>query len=478
MNKTIAIFTTLIFTAAIAGNLCGQTGSASGQAKPTNRFEAGADQANRTQQAVEKIEKAITVLVPGGIVDGTPRKEKITAIIDAFVKGQARDAMDSLEKLSAEDSSLPPAEILMAGLTFAVGDNNSGLKLLETSAVKNPNYPGLYLSFAQIALNTNRITDASLHADKTARLIETGDLSQEQKRHFLKQYYEIATGIFLRRKQNAKADEMLEQLQALSPNLPFYFFSKAELAFRGNNNDQALQFLTQHSNLIDSKRLPELTLVDWLKSTGKDGPAQDLLLKTVQQNPKDATTQMMAAQMYMAQEDFPNALAALQKFEAINGGESNQSLDMKGRIAFAGLSYDVAAEHFRKLNQKPRKDASSLNIMALCLVESDNTDQRKQALKISQQVASRMTGNPLAIASLGYILLKNGETEKSNQLMQRVIMSRQTTPEISYFIANWLIENGQSDQATEILKQSINSKGLFLYRSASRKLLSRLEGTK
>jgi len=325
--------------------------------------------------------------------------------------------------MSAEDPNLPPAEVMMAGLTFAVGDNKTGLALLETSAVKHPEYPGVYLSFAQVAINTNRITDASLHADRTARLIESGNLSPERKKHFLKQYYEIATSIFLRRKQNEQANGMLEELQAVSPNLPFYFYSKAELAFRDGNNDSALQFLKQHATAIESKRLPELTLVDWLKNTGKGGLA-------------------------------------------------------KGRIAFAGLSYDAAAEHFRNLSKMAPKDASSANILALCLIESDDPEKKKQALQISQRVASTMTGNTLAVASLAYIYLKNGEAEKSKQLMQRVAMSRKATPEISYFLANWLIENGQPDQAANLLKQALNAKGLFLYRSASLNLLASLEAEK
>lgn len=469
MTKTIAICVSVVLFAASAGTLQSQTAT-----QQTSRFQAGAEQNARNQRAMENIEKAIAVLIPGGIVAGTPRQEQFATVIESFAKGQARDAMDALEKMAAEDPNLPPADILMAGLTFAVGDNKSGLALLESSAIKHPNYPGVYMSFAQIAINTNRITDASLHADKTARLIESGNLSPERRKHFLKQYYEIATSIFLRRKQNKEADGMLQELQAISPNLPFYFFSKAQVAFRDGNNDAALQFLKQHATATESKRLAELTLTEWLKNAGQGGPAQDLLLKTRQQNPQDAATQMMAAQMFMAKEDFQNALMALKSFEEINNGETNQSLDMKGRISFAGQSYDVAAGHFRNLNMKAPKDASSANILALCLVESDDPEERKMAIQISQRVATSMTGNTLAVASLAYIYLKNGDVEKSNQLMQRVMKLGQTTPEISYFVANWLIENGQSDQAASILKQALNSKGLFLYRSASRKLLTDL----
>lgn len=479
MNKTLSICAALFLVVALVGNVSGQNADLKDQAMPgNNRFENGAVQAARTKEALESVEKAIAVLIPGGIADGSPRKEKFAAVIDSFIKRQSRDAMDALEKMAAEDPGLPPAEIMMAGLTFAVGDNKSGIALLENSAIKHPDYPGVYLSFAQLAINTNRITDASLHAEKTARLIEAGNLTPQQKSHFLKQYYEVATSIYMRRKQNDQASKTLDQLQAITPNLPFYFFSKAELAFRAGDNDLALRYLKQHAGATKSKRLPELTLVDWLKNTGKSQPAEELLLKTREQNPKNATAQMMAAQMYMSREDFPNSLLAIKQFEEINNGESPQSLDMKGRIAFAGLSYDVAAEHFRDLTIKAPNDPSNANILALCLVESNDPQKQKEAVQISQRVASRMSNNPLAVASLAYILMKNGEKENSKQLMQRIAMSRQTTPEVSYFVANWLIQNGQPDQAAGILKQTIDVKGLFLYRSAARKLLSSLQKEK
>ncbi|QEG25114.1 tetratricopeptide repeat protein [Mariniblastus fucicola] len=468
--------TVILFVAAVSSGISwGQIGDqATQEPAQANRFENSVDQSARAQRALENIEKAIAVLIPGGIEPGSPRQKNFAAVIESFAKGQARDAMDALEKMATEDANLPPAEVVMAGLTFAVGDNKSGMVLLESGAIKHADYPGVYLSFAQIAINAGRLTDASLHADKTARLIETGNLSPERKSHFLKQYFEIATSIHLRRKQDEKAQEMLAQLQNVAPNLPFYLRSKAELAFRAGQNDQALQFLKQYATATESKRLPELTLVDWTKNSGKDEAAKELLLNTIQQHPSDATAHMMAAQMHMAGEDFPNALMSLKKFEDLNGEETQQSLDMKGRIAFAGLSYELAAEHFRKLSQLTPNDPSSANILALCLIESDDPELQKQAMQISQRVASRMSGNTLALASLAYIYLKNGEKEKSQQLMQRVAVSRQATPEVSYFLANWLVENGQAEQAANILQQALDSKGLFLYRSASRKMLSRL----
>ena len=468
-------FCAVVCATAISSTLLAQDNAAT--PKPGNTQAPAGNQvdAAAVERATTNVRKAISVLIPGGIAEGTPRGDQFGSVIDKFGRGLARDAMDDLEKMCAADSELPPAEIIMAGLTFAVGDNKSGIALLESSAIKTPDYPGVYLSFAQLALNGGRVTDASLHADKTAKLIESGNLTPAQKDHFLKQYYEIASTIFSRRKQDSQADKMLELLQALAPNRPFYFYSKAELAFRAGKNEVALDFLKKHAQSIESKNLPELTLVDWLKNTGKTDSAEQLLVDTVTKNPNDATAQMTIARMHMAKENFPDAESAIKKFEQINGGEVNQSVDMKGRIAFAGGNYELAEAHFRNLNARTPNDPSTMNIYALSLVERNEAEKQKLARQLSGRVAERIPNNPLALASFGYICLKSGDKPLAQKLMQRVAMSRQATPEISYLLANWLVDTGQTKQAIDILKQAVDSKGLFLYRSESRRLLAKLQ---
>ena len=440
---------------------------------PTSSIAAQTNQ-EAVKRATENVRQAISVLIPGGIVEGTERKAQLDAVIDKFGRGLARDAMEDLKRICAADSELPPPEIIMAGLTFAIGDNKSGIALLENGATRFPDYPGVYLSFAQLALNAGRVTDASLHADKTASLLESTEFTAAQKEHFLKQYYEIAASIFSRRKQDAQANEMLERLQAVTPDRPFYFFSKAELAFRAGDSDTALEFLKKHAKSIDSKNLPELTLVDWLKNTGKTDPAEKLLIDTVASNPGDAPAHMMIARMYLANENFPAASDAIRSFEKLNKGETNQSIDIKGRIAFAGGNYELAEAHFRSLNARTRNDLSTQNIYALSLIESKDPKDQQLARQFSGRVVDRMQNNPLALASLGYICLKTGESELAGKLMQTAVMNRPKTPEISFLLANWLIETNQKDQAKLILQEAVDAKGLFLYRSAARRLLATL----
>ena len=469
----LIVFGPLVFSLAAAESAQFEKSAQQGEPAAANPASSQPNQ-EAVQRATANVRKAISVLIPGGIVDGTERKTQLDAVIDKFGRGQARDAMEDLKRLCAADSELPPPEIIMAGLTFAIGDNKSGITLLENSAARNPDYPGVYLSFAQLALNAGRVTDASLHADKTASLLENAKLTDAQKEHFLKQYYEIAASIYSRRKQDARADEMLERLQAVTPNRPFYFFSKAELAFRAGDSDKALEFLKKHAASIESKNLPELTLVDWLKNTGQTEPAEKLLVDTVANNPSDAAAQMMIARMHISNENFPAASDAIRNFEKLNKGETNQSIDLKGRIAFAGGNYELAEAHFRSLNARTRNDLSTQNIYALSLIESKDPEDWKLARQFSGRVVDRMQNNPLALASLGYICLKTGETDLAKRLMQTAVMNQPKTPEISFLLANWLVETNQKDQAKLILQEAVDAKGLFLYRSAARRLLAKL----
>ena len=254
-----------------------------------DRFNSGASEVPdeaRDNRARDSVETAIKVLIPGGITEGSPREEQIKIAIDAFLTGDAAKSLETLKALKSTDAEMPPAEFLLAGLSFAVGDNKSGAVLLERNAVQHPDYPGIYLSFAQLAINDNRITDASVHAEKTQRLINDSNFPETWRKHFIKQYYEITITIHLSRKETDAADLALKRLQGAEPDLPFYFLSRAKLAFQVGENTPAIDYLTKYGEVTGLKRLPELTLATWLRKRGKIDDAKQLLIDTVAKHPE------------------------------------------------------------------------------------------------------------------------------------------------------------------------------------------------
>ena len=446
--------------------------------KEKNLADAKAKKDLQTQKAKQSIKQAVAVLFPGGVPEGSPREEQLSLVVDTFIGGSAPDTLDQLRTMVANDPDLPPAELLMAGLAFAVGKNPTGLAILESSAIEYPDHPGVYLSFAQLAINAKRITDASLHADRAARMVQAGDFSPVAAQHFKKQYYEIVTNIRMLRNQTDLADQSLERLQATEQGLPFYFFNKARLAFLDGQTDQTLRLLNQHAQAKeadDNDRLPELTLVDWFRAADKPLEAERLLLETIDRHPDNVAALKMTAELYLSKENFVDALKTIELYQKASGGENITTLEMKGRIAFAGLSYTVAAQNFQNFAKLSPNNPAGVIMLSLSLIESERPDMRKNAQAIAEQVAQRMSQNLLAVATLGYIYQKNGLPEKADPLMRRVAAASNGSPEISWFLAYWLAKKGKKEDAIKLLEVMVETKGLFIYRTAARKLLADLK---
>lgn len=427
----------------------------------------------RDRRIAGAITGAINVLIPGGIGANPKREAGFATAVSMFQRGQAKDTLDHLEKMCKEDPELPPAKMLLAGLTFSVGDNNSGIALLEKCATENTEYPGIYLSFAQLALNSGRVTDAVAHSEKTRRLLNESKFSAAQQNLFQKQYLEILTGIFLRRQQYDQASTVLDQIQAIEADLPFYLYTKAEIEFRNDNFDQTLALLGKRAEKLGSSQLPEITLIEWFRKDRQQERSEKLLGETLEKNPEVAELHLMTASLQLGKEQFPAALVSVRKFEKLKA-ETVASLDIKARVAFAGQSYDVAESHFKTLIDRVPSDLSFRNIYALCLIESEDPEKKKEALKISQQVASRLTRNPLAIATLGYILLKAGNKQGASQIMSRIAATQGGSPEVTYLIAQWQYELGQKETASKLLEKAVKVNSLFLYRSAAKGLLQKV----
>ena len=438
--------------------------------------EAEARKNLTTKQQAETISKAMSLLIPGG-VDATPaRKASFDQIIEFFQKGEFKNVEEQLQKMQAADSELPPADFLMAGLAFAINNKSKGVALLERTAVQHPDYPGVYLFFAQLALNNNRITDAVSHVDKSRSLLSGQKLSAAQESFFSTKYLEILTAIFVRRGQSDQALESLSQLQALEADRPFYLLARAGISYRADDQDKAFEFLKKHALTLEPPGNPEVTLIGWYRRDRKTAEAEAFLEKSLKLQPQVPQLQMLAADMYLQQEKFNESMLALSQYESL-GGENKSALEhLKAQIAFAGQSYDVAETHYENLAKSNPKNLSFLNSYALCLIESENPEKRALAKSISQKVASQMRNSRLALATYGYTLLKNGDGKQSSQLFSQLASTTsQDSPDVAYMMAHWQNELGQKEIASKILEQAVQVNSLFLYRSAAKSLLEKIK---
>ena len=479
MKKTELWFMSLLIVAIAL--LCQSSGSLlamqSGLSPQAGQEELTPEQQRNLESAKKSLLTALSEMLPGGIAPGSPRESAFKNAIEIFRTGKVKETLAAFDEMAKTDADLPPSQLIMAGLSFAVGDRQSGVGILEKCALQHAGHPSVYLSFGQLALNDGRVTDAAVQAEKAAAVIDGGKFSPAQLKFFKAKQIELGANVFLRRRQYDASRAALARLQSIEADRPAYFLALAELDFKEKDDyEGALASLERFAETAEQPKKPILTLVEWMQQSGKTDLAVNWMDRAVRENPTNKEIQLSAARFAMAREAFPDALISVRNFEK-EAGETFATKDIKGRIAFAQQNYGVAEAHFQVLNERAPQDINYANVYALCLIESNDKEKQEKAKIISQKVVQAIPENTLAVSALGYIHLRLGQLDEAKMLLGRAARSNKVTPEISYFIASLLHQTGQSKQAGAVIEQSLKAKSLFLYRSAARELANKIKAS-
>src|SRR5262245_50144234 len=108
--------------------------------------------------------------------------------------------------------------------------------------------------------------------------------------------------------------------------------------------------------------------------------------------------------------------------------------------------------------------------------------KRQQAIAYAENNMLRTTqGNqfsPEVFATYAWVLYKSGEKEKAGPYLDKVLATRQLTPDMAYYVGKILQDAGKIDEAIRFLEPADNSKAPFAQREATHKLLAELKAQK
>jgi tetratricopeptide (TPR) repeat protein len=435
----------------------------------------GLDNSNsQGQQIFEALFQELDNMIPGEFVEGSPQKKSIEDAVTAFQIQNIGRVNEIFKDLAANNKEYPPADLLLAALSYSVKDSQSGLILLERAAVEHPDYPGVYAAFARLAINQGRVSDALAMFEKFGRTLEASRLEPTAREHFEQQYLDGLIDVAMRQKHYDQARDYLDRQRASLPDNPKVLMVSAELEYHDGNVEESLAYLQQLKTKYPNTRTPESVLGNWFQQEGKTKEAEKWIRAAAEKFPNDAQVQLEFANWAISQEDFPIASSAIIKAEKATS-ESLFSRNLKGRIAFANQSYGVAEAHYRVIAEKQPNNFDASNMYALCLIESNDEKKQQLAREITIRNFRSLPDNVVAQAALGYVELKLGDPQQAKTILTRAARSAGTAPEIDYFLGALLAQLGESEQAQLLLDSALKHKGLFLYRSAAEKLSAELK---
>ena len=457
-----------------SGGVSGLSGLDEPLTRPSERDAANANR----QRVIQTIVEELAALIPGGVDAGTDQAKGLLEIANRFVERDGKGLEEALDKLEQIEPALPPRGLLMAGIHFVLNNGQVGQQLLEQAAVKHPDHPAISLAFARLAIAQNRLTDALALAEKGVRQLESAadTLNETQRRHYQLQLLDVRSLVAMRQGRYDDALQRVQQWETLKADDPKMLIKRAEIEFHRGNIETSQEYIAKFRSVTPNSLPSELILARWYRAKGDLDGLATWIQKAANQYPDNDTVQLEYANWALGNEDFTRASKAIQDVEA-RSGESPTTQLMKGRIAFAQGAYGLAETIFDELNQQQPNSFDIANMLGLSLAESADPEKQTRAIQIAQRNLQSLPNSQVAQAALGWALLKKGDLQNARAIFTRVARMPQLAPEIAYFMASLLEQEGKTAQAKIVLEPALEQQGLFLYRKPAEELKVRLEGT-
>lgn len=438
----------------------------------TEKWQAEAFQVAR-QELVDRLVQELDELIPGSYADRPDQMQRLKTLAEFFLDSNSVQVTEMMDELANADDRLPPRDLLLAGLSYAINNSNQGKTLLERAAIQHPEHPSIALAFARLALVQGRLYDALVLAENARMLSQKALLDDETKQHYEIEATDSITIIELRRGNLQAASGWSQQWEILDPQSDKMLLASAEIQFLMEKSDQAIEYLNRRSSEKQLELPTPLVLANWFQAKGDYTNYGKWMQAAYEKHPDNSLTQLQYAVFLLRQEEFDQAKTVISQYETEHG-ESIQSMLVLGRIAFSEQDYPAAEKLFEQVFQRQPNNFEHSYLYALVLLESPDEEKRQQAIPLAQRSYQLFSNNQLAIATLGWALLRTGSQEPGAQLLEQAAQAGEMLPDTAYFLAKLKESEGRKIQARIILDPFLQTPEIFLYRSRAKQLIENL----
>lgn len=421
--------------------------------------------ANR-QRAIDFLVKELQELSIAELAENAEVKAIFQTAAAALVDKDANAARETLVPAAGQFPLLAPADLLVAAMLYAGGNPAAGMEFLEKAAKAAPNNPLVYVSFARIALSQSRRTDARVLLEKARAVAADSVWNDVQRQQYDAAVLDGAADLALMEDDRAAARAALEPLLAderLKANAQLRL---AEVSFREEKPDESLQHLEQYVAMTPDAMVPEILMAGLYQRAGKAEQVGEWVQKAYEKYPEKIPVLTEYAGWKVSQEQFDEASLALSRIEQLAGNMPRAML-LKGKIAFAQQSYELAESRFAELHKLEPQNAEISNLWAMSLAESSSADKLALALEAAQQNLQQQPQNAYAAVILGWVYFQQKNYEQANLWFGRAAQTPNLPPEAGYYFARFLQHLGKKEDAIRLLETALTSTNLFLYRNAA-----------
>lgn len=388
------------------------------------------------------------------------------------LNAQNPDLEKALELLKAaveKDPRLPPARVLLAKAMLVRGSVPAAQAQLELLAKESVEEPETYLLLGEMAFGFRRVTEAKLLFDEGGRKMSGYSGNPDRQKNLNERVEAGLASVAEAREDWDTAIKHIEGWIKVNADSHAAHQRLGAVLFRRNPKDKDAHkaaFAEFEKAFALNKEIspPGVMMMQLFEQDGDRTKAADWAKFAISKAPENLRAQLEVAQWQINAGKFSEAKQHAERAIQLDA-DSLEAMVLRGIVARYLRELDDAEQYLDSARLKEPNSFVANDQLALTLIESKDPAKKNRSQNLAQSNFERNQQSPEAQWTFAWVLFKNGRTREAGELIQRAApATRQLTPDMLFYLAEWFVERGEKEQASKALDEALKNEGPFYYR--------------
>ncbi|MDO4582597.1 MAG: tetratricopeptide repeat protein [Planctomycetia bacterium] len=395
--------------------------------------------ASETESRVEKLEKQA---------------------IELFQKEEFEKALLVLKQIQELDSTVAPADMILARWFAEVGLEGGLRKQLESAVKDSPTDPEAYIVLAKIAVDESRIAEATLLLGRAQSLLEAYKASPERKKA-LQQQFLSTLAVFSEEKGDWKA--VLGILQVQEKKAPEDLTLKIRMALVYMNLQDPTNALAKLQEAYEQNSQmmpPEAIIAEFYFQEGENEKSLQWMETSLKKYPENFKNQVKGAEILFANGKIKEAQSAVTKVLQLDP-QSSEGITLQGNLLlFEGKASEALEKYSQAIDFDSSNPQAGIGYIRALLLQGGEKNS-KEALGIASQLVA---GFPQSIEfqiHYAWALIANGQKDTGLKLLQQLLPVWNPQQDEACVVAICLADQEDNSLAKNLLKAALEQENTF-----------------